>query len=414
MQNLHRYITGFASLFLIIQLVVAQQWVYRTPMPTARKGMAVAVLQDKIWVMGGKKKMHHATNVVEVYDPVNNSWSIQYPHLNYARESAAAEVYDGKIFVFGGVKEGQFVTAVEMFDPNAGIWQTVSYLPTPRMGMASVVKDSGIWLIGGGGHFSNYINFVEIFYPSTLTWDTLSATLNIPRADPMATVVNGEVMVFGGYFYGPVSSYEKYNSTTQSWEIVGNIPYYCASSGYTGANGWAWIIGGAGQVGVLDKVQVLRPLNGLWQWWQGPPLNTPRRSLVAATVQDKVFAIGGQGQMGGQISDTVEMLDVLTAIQSGDIPSPEKYALLRNYPNPFNTSTLIEFDLPEADEVNLKLYDITGKTVYTLFKGRLPAGEHQIRFSATDGIDRELPSGIYIIRLTGSKFTVTHKMYLVK
>ena len=383
-------------------------------MPTARKGMAVTVLQGKIWVIGGKKMMHHSTNLVEVYDPGNDSWSTQYPHLNYAREGATACTYDGKIYVFGGVKEGQFVTAVEMFDPNAGVWQTVSQLPTPRVGMASVVQDSGIWLIGGGGNYSNYLDLVELFYPTTQNWDTLSAALNVPRADPAAAVVNGEVMVFGGYFYGPVSSYEKYNTTTQSWEIVGNIPYYCASSGYANANGWAWIIGGVGQGGTMDKVQVLRPISGMWQWWQGPPLNTPRRSLVAATVQDKLFAIGGQGQMGGQIYDTVEMLDVVTSIRPGDMPSPPKYSLLRNYPNPFNATTVIKFNLPAADDINIKIYDMTGKEILTLFKGHLPGGEHQIRFTTAAGIGRELSSGIYIVRLSGKRINRNHKIFLIK
>ena len=140
MQNLQRYFVILLSISFFGS-VYSQAWQYKSPMPTARKAMAVAVLQDQIWVMGGSQTANVVLNLVEVYDPATDTWDQQVPQINVAREEATAQVWEGRIFLFGGGNDGQLVSEVEMYDPAAGVWQTVSQVPTPRRGMASVVVD---------------------------------------------------------------------------------------------------------------------------------------------------------------------------------------------------------------------------------------------------------------------------------
>ncbi|AXJ01553.1 Por secretion system C-terminal sorting domain-containing protein [Cyclonatronum proteinivorum] len=89
---------------------------------------------------------------------------------------------------------------------------------------------------------------------------------------------------------------------------------------------------------------------------------------------------------------------------------PRSLVLHQNYPNPFNPATTLFFGLPDAAEVNLRVYDSTGRLVQTLIEGRqYSAGEHRVSFDAS-----RLPSGIYLYRLEASGQTLTRRMTLIK
>ena len=88
---------------------------------------------------------------------------------------------------------------------------------------------------------------------------------------------------------------------------------------------------------------------------------------------------------------------------------PDKFTLSQNYPNPFNPITNIIVELPLLSKIELTVYDINGKTVQTIFKGFLDAGQYQFTFDGSG-----LPSGIYIYQLKTGKFVSTKKMILTK
>ncbi|MBV6444368.1 MAG: hypothetical protein IFNCLDLE_00629 [Ignavibacteriaceae bacterium] len=85
------------------------------------------------------------------------------------------------------------------------------------------------------------------------------------------------------------------------------------------------------------------------------------------------------------------------------------YSLEQNYPNPFNPSTVINFTLPKAGYTSLVLYDIMGKEVMTALDGYYEAGRHSYRLDAS-----ELPSGVYLYRLTSGSFVSAKKLILEK
>ena len=89
---------------------------------------------------------------------------------------------------------------------------------------------------------------------------------------------------------------------------------------------------------------------------------------------------------------------------------PKAYALHQNFPNPFNPSTMIRFDLPEASVVTLKVYNLLGQEVATLLSDEsMAAGFQQLRFDAS-----QLPSGVYLYRLTAKGATDSPYMSVKK
>ncbi|MBN2091502.1 T9SS type A sorting domain-containing protein [candidate division KSB1 bacterium] len=88
---------------------------------------------------------------------------------------------------------------------------------------------------------------------------------------------------------------------------------------------------------------------------------------------------------------------------------PTAYSLGQNYPNPFNPTTTIEFALPQSSEVNLAVYDLSGKVVAELAKGKFEAGQHKINFDA-----KGLASGVYFIKLKTGNFVGVQKAILLK
>ncbi len=89
--------------------------------------------------------------------------------------------------------------------------------------------------------------------------------------------------------------------------------------------------------------------------------------------------------------------------------TPSEYAINPAYPNPFNPTTVLSYQLQVASKVNLSVYDVSGRLVAQLINGWRDAGSHEVMFDASD-----LASGIYIYRLTAGDFSATGKMVLMK
>lgn len=94
---------------------------------------------------------------------------------------------------------------------------------------------------------------------------------------------------------------------------------------------------------------------------------------------------------------------------SGKEDIPKENKLYDNYPNPFNPTTLIKYELKEPAEISLKVFDSLGRLVNILEESSKPGGRYEIAF---DG--KNLSSGLYFYQLTSDKFSFTKKMLLVK
>ncbi len=102
-------------------------------------------------------------------------------------------------------------------------------------------------------------------------------------------------------------------------------------------------------------------------------------------------------------------LGTVSATPTFNTATVTEYALHQNYPNPFNPSTIIAFDLVEANDVLLKVYNPLGQVIAKLVEGEMEAGRHTVSFDAAD-----LPSGLYFYRLESGDFNAVKKMILMK
>lgn len=93
---------------------------------------------------------------------------------------------------------------------------------------------------------------------------------------------------------------------------------------------------------------------------------------------------------------------------------PDKYSLDQNYPNPFNPFTVISFSIPKTEFVSLKIYDITGREVYTLIGEKLSAGKYIVNWNGINIIGDDVASGVYMYRITAGDFINARKMILIK
>jgi hypothetical protein len=88
---------------------------------------------------------------------------------------------------------------------------------------------------------------------------------------------------------------------------------------------------------------------------------------------------------------------------------PSDFSLNQNFPNPFNPSTRIIYQLPQSGNIVLKVYDILGREVETLVNGFQNEGRYEINFDAS-----LLTSGVYIYQLRTENYVNTKKMILLK
>jgi hypothetical protein len=132
--------------------------------------------------------------------------------------------------------------------------------------------------------------------------------------------------------------------------------------------------------------------------------DAPTETHIFFTVSNS----GGQPTIG-----SVAYVDNLSFSGIADVEqnsgSPSDFNLSQNYPNPFNPSTKIEYSIPEASFVQLKVYDILGNEVASLVNEEQSAGIYRAGFTADN-----LASGFYVAQLKAGNFTKTIKMSLMK
>jgi hypothetical protein len=136
-------------------------------------------------------------------------------------------------------------------------------------------------------------------------------------------------------------------------------------------------------------------------------ITSPR---LTATLYVQIYYTSGKKWSGKLFFDNLTLLgiDALTGIAQNPA-TPYEYRLYNNYPNPFNPSTMIRYELKTEGSVSLKIYDVLGREVATLVSGRQPAGPHSVVFDAG-----RYATGAYFYTLRAGSFVKTEKMMLVK
>jgi len=108
-------------------------------------------------------------------------------------------------------------------------------------------------------------------------------------------------------------------------------------------------------------------------------------------------------------SDAAFTIDMITSVEEIQANIPTEFDLSQNYPNPFNPVTLLEYQVPKASLVSIKVYDLIGREVAILVNEVKQPGNYQVSF---DG--KNLASGIYFYKMITEDFSLVRKMNLLK
>ena len=108
-----------------------------------------------------------------------------------------------------------------------------------------------------------------------------------------------------------------------------------------------------------------------------------------------------------------EQLAATARLEVSDGP-PRNFELEKNYPNPFNSGTVIPFSLSSETEVHLQVFDVLGRPVVNLVVGRLQTGRYRVSWEGRDTGGQSVSSGIYFYRLSSENRVESRKMTLVR
>lgn len=123
------------------------------------------------------------------------------------------------------------------------------------------------------------------------------------------------------------------------------------------------------------------------------------------------YLVGQDGAERPALQWLREYLDTTDVTVSVNITEglPQSFKLYNNYPNPFNPSTQIQYSIPRNGHVLLKIYNLLGQEVATLFEGTQNSGTYTATFDGS-----KFSSGVYFYRLQADKFVETKKLMLMK
>ena len=147
------------------------------------------------------------------------------------------------------------------------------------------------------------------------------------------------------------------------------------------------------------------PIGGTYYAPRGAAWTPDRRTMYTADFDGSVIKKWTSGlkkpSNQGEFAEDENML-------------PKKFELYQNYPNPFNPETIIQFQLPEASHVELKIFNMLGEEVRTLVNSQYQAGHHTIKWDGTDGNGNSVSNGVYLYRIQAGSFSKIMKMSLLR
>ena len=193
-----------------------EKWAQTTPLPQPRGEHSTVVIDEKIYVIGGRYKRnpdsanfneHFDTASMLVFDPNTKAWS-SAPDAPTARNSHAAAVIDGKIYVVGGRQftkqaDGNYanvnVANLEVYDPKVERWETLSPLPQAAGGISAEVVDGKLYVFGGEQWVpqKSIIAQAWVYNPELDKWTSVP-NMKTPRHGTAAGAIGNKIYVFGG------------------------------------------------------------------------------------------------------------------------------------------------------------------------------------------------------------------------
>ncbi len=158
-----------------------------------------------------------------------------------------------------------------------------------------------------------------------------------------------------------------------------------------------------------------------WDMYADIGYRTAASKIFAVNVSDNQLNIDFQASVDSAKVSAIEITGVCGAMakrlaQNGGVMSaiPDKYGLSANYPNPFNPSTTIDYQLPETANVKMVIYDLLGRQIRILIDKDQEAGYHSAKWDGCNDSGMPVSAGIYILKFKANAYTAIRKMIFMK
>jgi len=273
-------------------------WVAKSPMPTPRLKFAAANIGGLIYVIGGQDASALITpkppmTTMEIYNPTNDSWSTG-PSMLVALSGSMAAVVNGKLYIIGGQPDGGLASdAVQEYDPALQTWSMKTSMPD-ACHSAAVATHNGLIYVAGGQGPGVDLNSLLWFSPATDSWSA-GSPMHQSRIDPAAADIDGRIIVYGGYDSthipdgGYLGSVESYDPVMDTWSArTSGSPR--RDVGVTIFNGLMYTFGGNNVERALDWVQAYD--NAADAWLNKTSMPVRLGYARAEVINDKIFVFG--------------------------------------------------------------------------------------------------------------------------
>ncbi len=274
-------------------------WTTKTPMPTPRLEFSSAVVDGKIYIIGGRDATDMGTpkqvmSTVEIYDTATDTW-IQGPPLLKPRANQVTVAANGRIYAIGGYDDVNNLESsdVQEFDPATQQWALKAPVPAqyPIASAAVSVNNGLIYIAGGEGPGVIYDSLL-VYDPVDNSWDAGQPMMSQARTGPGGATVDGQILVYGGYSTGYIpdggylKSVERYDPVMYSWSpgAEGNPR---RDFGVAVLDNLMYVFGGENSTPSLDWVNAYD--NATDQWTAKTSMPSPLDFVRAETVGDRIY-----------------------------------------------------------------------------------------------------------------------------
>ena len=267
-------------------------WVSKAEIPQAELGSRAAVVNGKIYYIGGKVNYE--------YDPINDSWTPKTA-MPIPRTWFSIAVYQNKIYTFAGQIAQYQCNLAEVYDPATDTWAPLSQLPVNASSI-DANEVNGIIYLAGLPNSGSSVSVNLAYNVAANTW-TERTPMPYPSNSYSSTVFDGKIYFFGGYdftlrtthFNNQTRIYDPY---TDRWTLGSPVPGLilsstaaCATTGIM-APKRIYIFGGQTQSAEGTKTTwIYNPENKSWAF--GSTMPTARLGPTVAKVNDQFYIFGG-------------------------------------------------------------------------------------------------------------------------
>ena len=279
-------------------------WRLGEEMPTNRTEMTAAVLDDKIYLIGGADYgAGGAVSTVEIYDPNTNQWTNGAP-LPYALDHAPSVVHKGKIYVIGGFLEDKIPTnKLWIYDSTSDTWTEGAPLSSSRGALVAEVINDTIYAIGGVNSTHHPVTTNEAYNIENNSWSFREQS---PKSKHHAAsaVVSDSLYVLGGRLLGNGEPSEinesltnmddnsRYDPQSDTWVELEPMPIRRSGFAAESLDGKIYVFGGQMADGANKNIERYDPETN--QWTTEPDMQVDRSGLAVAAYKDKLYLFGGQ------------------------------------------------------------------------------------------------------------------------